>query len=377
MTRKQKREYYMAVIKRNLGWRFKDFKGMKFEEIEVKFAEGWKQVEEFIPMGSEEETEWLKRKGLNLEKEQCMRTKRSYFTPTSTIPRRSRKQTTNVVEPEFRTIVEMADNRTMAQMLQAPIEGYEDAIVVPKINANNFDLKQTLINLVQSNQFTGRQDPQNHLRWFNKITSTFRHLEFKVLGAYDPNSNSFDYPPDSYHPPHPTRHTRVIHVEMILTLVMICQPENHKYYDEQNFCYDYNSFGFDQIQTPQYIVNHPIFNAHNDFLNSQNELFTSQNKIMEQMTQLTSICEMTCQIVQKKLEEKQIEEEQAAKARYWKIPACCDEDDDYDSAITPILSTKEPIDSLSMGDEHLDTIPVTESDELIKSCVENLVPNPK
>ncbi|GJW81018.1 hypothetical protein Tco_0144993 [Tanacetum coccineum] len=43
----------------------------------------------------------------------------------------------------------MADNRTMAQMLQAPIEGYEDAIVVPLINANNFELKQTLINLVQ------------------------------------------------------------------------------------------------------------------------------------------------------------------------------------------------------------------------------------
>nr|GEV38649.1 hypothetical protein [Tanacetum cinerariifolium] len=42
----------------------------------------------------------------------------------------------------------------MAQMLQAPIEGYEDGIVVPPINANNFDLKQTLINLVQSNQFT-------------------------------------------------------------------------------------------------------------------------------------------------------------------------------------------------------------------------------
>nr|GEU61197.1 hypothetical protein [Tanacetum cinerariifolium] len=37
----------------------------------------------------------------------------------------------------------MADNRTMAQMLQAPIEGYEDAIVVPQINANNFELKQT------------------------------------------------------------------------------------------------------------------------------------------------------------------------------------------------------------------------------------------
>nr|GFB03184.1 reverse transcriptase domain-containing protein [Tanacetum cinerariifolium] len=83
-----------------------------------------------------------------------MRTRRSYFSPTATIPRQSRKQTTNVVEPEFRTLVEMADNRTMAQMLQAPIEGYEGAFVVPPINANSFELKQTLINLVQSNQFT-------------------------------------------------------------------------------------------------------------------------------------------------------------------------------------------------------------------------------
>nr|GEZ96424.1 reverse transcriptase domain-containing protein [Tanacetum cinerariifolium] len=71
----------------------------------------------------------------------------------------------------------MEDNRTMAQMLQAPIEGYEDAIVVPQINSNNFELKQTLINLVQSNQFTGRQDPHNHLCFFIKVTSTFRHPE--------------------------------------------------------------------------------------------------------------------------------------------------------------------------------------------------------
>nr|GEX14238.1 reverse transcriptase domain-containing protein [Tanacetum cinerariifolium] len=62
-------------------------------------------------------------------------------------------------------------------MLQAPIEGYKDAIVVPQINANNFELKQTLINLVQSNQFTGRQDPHNYLRFFNKSISTFRHPE--------------------------------------------------------------------------------------------------------------------------------------------------------------------------------------------------------
>nr|GFC30882.1 hypothetical protein [Tanacetum cinerariifolium] len=77
-----------------------------------------------------------------------------------------------------------------------------------------------------------------------------------------------------------------------------------------------------------------------------------------------------------KQEEKRIEEGQAANARYWKIPTYCDDDDDYNFAITPILSTEEPIDSLSMGDEHLDIILATESDEVIKSSVENLVPIP-
>nr|GFC35370.1 hypothetical protein [Tanacetum cinerariifolium] len=86
------------------------------------------------------------------------------------------------------------------------------------------------------------------------------------------------------------------------------------------------------------------------------------------------MCELACQIVQKNQEEKRIEEEQATKARYWKILACCDDDDDYDSAITPILSTEKTDNSLSMRDEHLDTIPATESDEVIKSSVEDLVP---
>nr|GEY48477.1 hypothetical protein [Tanacetum cinerariifolium] len=90
------------------------------------------------------------------------------------------------------------------------------------------------------------------------------------------------------------------------------------------------------------------------------------------MKQLTSMCEMFCQFIQKKQEEKRIEEEQTAKAQNSKIPICYDDDDNYNSAITP----NEPIDSLSMRNEHLNTIPVTESDKFIKSCVENLVPNP-
>nr|GEW00930.1 hypothetical protein [Tanacetum cinerariifolium] len=121
----------------------------------------------------------------------------------------------------------------------------------------------------------------------------------------------------------------------------------------------------DHCQPPQYTVNHPILNVHNDLLNAQ-------NKLMKQMTQLTSMCEMACQIIQKKQEEKRIEEEQAANARYWMIPACCDDGDDHNFAITP----NEPVDSLSMGDEHLNTVSATELDEFIKSCVKNLVTNP-
>nr|GFC72063.1 hypothetical protein [Tanacetum cinerariifolium] len=50
-------------------------------KIEVKFAEVWKQVEDFIPMGSKEECERLKRKGLNLEKEQVKKQKSSEEPP--------------------------------------------------------------------------------------------------------------------------------------------------------------------------------------------------------------------------------------------------------------------------------------------------------
>nr|GFC97010.1 hypothetical protein [Tanacetum cinerariifolium] len=113
------------------------------------------------------------------------------------------------------------------------------------------------------------------------------------------------------------------------------------------------------------------------------------------MTSITSLCEMACQVAQKKLKEKQIEEERAAKAKYWKLTVCYDDDDDEErsdslddniiskvpsfSAITPdepVLSTEEPDNYLSMRDEHLDTILETKSDEFIKSGVENLIPIP-
>nr|GEU49888.1 hypothetical protein [Tanacetum cinerariifolium] len=144
--------------------------------------------------------------------------------------------------------------------------------------------------------------------------------------TYDSTSNLVHDSPNVFNPP-PDPHE-----------AYQCQTRNKDYYHEQNSCYDPNSFGFDQFQPPQYTVNHLIFNA-------QNNLFNSQNKLMEQ---LTSMCDM--------------------------ILACYDDDDDEDYTIA--ISPKEPDNSLSMGDEHLDTISATKSDEFIKSSVENLVPNP-
>ncbi|GJR77441.1 hypothetical protein Tco_0089806 [Tanacetum coccineum] len=85
-----------------------------------------------------------------------------------------------------------------------------------------------------------------------------------------------------------------------------------------------------------------------------------------------------------------------SKDRFWKIPIYYDDDDDEESSIPlkdiiiselppcvaitpvllPVLSIEEPDNSLSMGDEYLDTILATEPDEVIKSSVEDLVPIP-
>ncbi|GJX66386.1 reverse transcriptase domain-containing protein [Tanacetum coccineum] len=80
----------------------------------------------------------------------------------------------NLVEPI--PVVTMDDNRTMAQLLEAPTVGYEDAIVVPEITADNFEVKHGLLTLVQNKQFFGhdKKDPRAHICYFNKITSTMK-----------------------------------------------------------------------------------------------------------------------------------------------------------------------------------------------------------
>lgn len=70
------------------------------------------------------------------------------------IPRRHHRRSAPTSGSEIRIVstsaVTMAEDRPMNELLQAPIEGYGDAIVVPAIVADNFELKTRLLNLLTS-----------------------------------------------------------------------------------------------------------------------------------------------------------------------------------------------------------------------------------
>ncbi|GKC33635.1 reverse transcriptase domain-containing protein, partial [Tanacetum coccineum] len=64
----------------------------------------------------------------------------------------------------------------MEELLRAPTEGYEEAIVLPDINADHFEIKTNLLQLVQANPFHGleNENPHAHINSFKRITSTLR-----------------------------------------------------------------------------------------------------------------------------------------------------------------------------------------------------------
>ncbi|GJW17739.1 reverse transcriptase domain-containing protein [Tanacetum coccineum] len=73
----------------------------------------------------------------------------------------------------------MADNRTMEELLQAPTEGYGEAIVIPEILAENFEIKTNLLQLVQANKFHGfeRDNPHTHIANFKRMTATLKYRD--------------------------------------------------------------------------------------------------------------------------------------------------------------------------------------------------------
>ncbi|GJR18824.1 hypothetical protein Tco_0967351 [Tanacetum coccineum] len=114
-----------------------------------------------------------------------MRTRSSshLIAESSTTPKlHNRRRSKQRVEPfslEETPVVTMANQHTMTELLRAPTEGYAEAIVVPLIPVEHFELKHSLINLVTSKQFFGfeKEDPHAHIRYFNKITSTLKYKD--------------------------------------------------------------------------------------------------------------------------------------------------------------------------------------------------------
>ncbi|GJV16905.1 hypothetical protein Tco_1362228 [Tanacetum coccineum] len=195
---------------------------------------------------------------------------------------------------------------------------------------------------------------------------------------------------------------------------------------DQNF-YNSNSSSFDQFQPPQLPVIHQfpqemskeILQARENlmetiqtflkkfdhippeekpmaFLLAEDKFLKIKQAIEEEQNQPEDIQELMlkllndlkiCDGILLKQEEQAVQEEQEEQAAQsfilnWNFPMIDDDDDEHtilyrsSKAITPDLPTEEPDNSLSMGNEHLSTIPETESDKVIKSSVEDLVPIP-
>ncbi|GJY55406.1 reverse transcriptase domain-containing protein [Tanacetum coccineum] len=98
---------------------------------------------------------------------------------TSNPKRRNRRRSKQPFSLEESPSDTMDDQRTMTELLRAPTEGYAEAIVVPPILAKHFKLKHSLINMMTSDQFFGleKDNPHDHIRWFNKITSTIKYKD--------------------------------------------------------------------------------------------------------------------------------------------------------------------------------------------------------
>ncbi|GKB39785.1 hypothetical protein Tco_0884727 [Tanacetum coccineum] len=176
-----------------------------------------------------------------------------------------------------------------------------------------------------------------------------------------------------------------------------CQPLNQNFY-EPNLCYNSIASGFDQFQPPQFPVIHQppqemsiqdMEDLKQQYLYKMKSLINEfpikdyrDEKIDIKINELKeNFNGMSIEInKKKKLQQlEQVANPSTHPSRFFNS-FCYDDDDDddeeYTIAITPVLPTEKPDNSLSMGDEHLSTIPETESDELIKSSIENLVPIP-
>nr|GFA27053.1 reverse transcriptase domain-containing protein [Tanacetum cinerariifolium] len=85
---------------------------------------------------------------------------------TSNPKRRNRRRSKQPFSLEESPLDTMADQRTMAKLLRASTKGYAEAIMVPPILVEHFELKHSLVNMMTSDQFfrLEKYNPHNHIR---------------------------------------------------------------------------------------------------------------------------------------------------------------------------------------------------------------------
>ncbi|GKB36284.1 reverse transcriptase domain-containing protein [Tanacetum coccineum] len=117
---------------------------------------------------------------------------------TSNSKCRNRRRSKQPFSLEESPVVTMIDQRTMVELLCAPTEGYAEAIVVPPILAEHFELKHSLINMMTSDQFFGlkKDNPHDHIprRWLEKEPPrsilTWEDLVSKFINEFFPPSRT-------------------------------------------------------------------------------------------------------------------------------------------------------------------------------------------
>nr|GEY68078.1 putative reverse transcriptase domain-containing protein [Tanacetum cinerariifolium] len=322
-----------------------------------------------------------------------------------------------------------------------------------KLKRRRIPLVKVRWNSWQGAEYTWEREDQFKTKYPHLFASTLSAVASNSY-VYNPNPNSFDCPPDSYHPSHPTYETYSYDsYGNDSQFGYDCQPQFPLNYEsEQGYIENYNSYPYDSSSLPQQypcctryggphetcqcdqlIIDEPYCKHYGgphmnlqcqpmnqDSYNSNSLGFDQpqppRSPVIHQPPQELSIQEMKdlkqqyldelkCLSNLKYRDENKIAEitenfngmsieiqnkEKLLQQEQWAYLSTHpskrlnsfyydDDDEDYTFAITPnklVLSTEEPDNSLSMGDEHLNTIPATESDEVIKSSVKNLIPIP-
>ncbi|GJY05656.1 putative reverse transcriptase domain-containing protein [Tanacetum coccineum] len=225
------------------------------------------------------------------------------------------------------------------------LAGIESAIVIPAVLADEFEIKPTLIDFVSNNPFYGfeEEDLHSHIRRFYQITRTLRLNQvpddvvklilflFSLKGAAEtwldkepPNSiiSWDDLVSKFLNQFYPHSKTRALRREIMDFQQVFGETFTEAWERLNDLSRGCPHHGFSPLHQINFFYS-GLSQSDHDFLNTAAGM-----------------------------------------------------DEEYTIAITPDLPTEEPEYSLSMGDEHLSTIPEKESDELIKSSVENLIPIP-